>query len=392
MKDSNQRTNYLQIITLLSLAVFLILKMRRGFSVSEDQGGIWNIIQGLYVVFGLFVLLSKEIRYKDFPMIKRYLLFMLYIWFLSLFTILFVPKFGVSTLFHFITVPYGVLCLLLFFYVGMRSDIKRYPYILYPTFLIITYILYSSIRSFVPSPDSNLGAIADVYYIVGLLPLIFIYTPKTYRIIPFLIACVAVLMTGKRAGFLALGVILILYFFPDAEQRKEKSFFALILPYVLLLGIVSVIVAKFVGSLNLNMFTRLDRLSEDGGSGRADRWLHIWREIVANETPISFFVGHGYNSVSSLVGGHAHNDFIEIFYNYGIISVILYISFYISLIKECVKMYMAKFTYAKEFMVAIVVSVFLAMFSFYAIDCTHITCCSVCFGLILAEWYKFQYQ
>ena len=101
-------------------------------------------------------------------------------------------------------------------------------------------------------------------------------------------------------------------------------------------------------------------------------------------------MGHGYGSACDQLGGHVHNDFLEFFYNYGIAAFVLYISFFVSMVKECVMMYRAQFIYAREFMVAVVVSLFLAMFSFYAIDCTHITCCSVSLGLILAEWYKFQ--
>ena len=100
--------------------------------------------------------------------------------------------------------------------------------------------------------------------------------------------------------------------------------------------------------------------------------------------------GNGNGSIGELVGGHAHNDFLEFLYEYGLFAFVLYVVFYILLIKETIKMYKHGYVYAKEFTCSVVVALCMSMFSFYAIDCTHITSSSICQGLILADWYKFK--
>ncbi len=379
---------WIYILSLLTLAVFLVLKVQRGFTDSEVQGGIWNIIQVLFVCGGLYSLFKLKSHEMQYNMIKNYKIFMFTVWFMSFFVIMFTPKISFSIIFQFITIPYGFLCFILFYAIGLKNDIRKYPYILYLTFFIIFYLLFSAMQMFYILADEK-GAVADVYYIVGLLPIIFIYTPKKLRIVPFIIACVAVMMTGKRTGFLALVTIFILYFLP-ADPKNRKPFYYRIFAFALLLIPVYLVMSKLTGYFDLTMIDRLSKLGEDGGSGRVDRWSHIINTMFTDQSIFPLFIGHGYGSAVKLIGGHVHNDFLEFFYNYGIFVVILYISFFISMIKECIKMYKAQFIYAREFSIAIVVSVFLAMFSFYAIDCTHITCCSVCLGLILAEWYKFQ--
>lgn len=112
-------------------------------------------------------------------MVKYYMGFMFLAWGLSFFTIVFIPHLNVLHLFYFLTVPYGILCLLTFYYVGLRGDIRKYPVILYVTFFVVSYLLYTSLRNFYIMPDLLKGKVADVYYVVGLLPIIFIYTPKT---------------------------------------------------------------------------------------------------------------------------------------------------------------------------------------------------------------------
>ncbi|MBP5456272.1 MAG: O-antigen ligase family protein [Paludibacteraceae bacterium] len=377
------------ILTLLSLAAFLIMKVQRGFSASEEQGGLWNIIQGIYAVFGLYQCFKLKDSCLRFSMIRRYKTFVFTIWVMSFFVMLFTIDFGVNSLFRFIMIPDGFLCFMVFYRIGLTNDIRKYPYILYITFLIIVYILYTSMRTYYYVLDDDKGAVADVYYIVGLLPIIFIYTPKKLRILPFLLTSIAVMMSGKRVGFLALSVILVLYFLSN-DSDYRKSFISKLLVFVTLFSVLYFVVVSFSEMFDLQMFERLERLEEDGGSGRAEKWEAVWNVTSSEQSIWPLLLGHGYGAAYNQLRGHVHNDFLEFFYNYGVIAFVLYISFFVSMVRECILMYHIHFTYAREFMVAVVISIFLAMFSFYAIDCTHITCCSVSLGLILAEWYKFQ--
>lgn len=385
---TTNRGGKLYLVTLLALAAFLILKVQRGFSVTEEQGGIWNIIQVIFVIGGLYSSYSLNRQATPFSIIKIYKILMYTVWIMSIPFFLFSETKGFSTIFRFLMVPYGMLVFMLFYNLGLNNDIKKYPYIIYTAFFVIFYLLFKAMGMYYLVQDDK-GAVADVYYVVGLLPLIFIYTPPKMRIVPFLIACVAVMMTAKRNGFIALATILILYFLPK-DSKGGKSYFLRFFSFLIILVISYVVITKLTSIYELNMFDRLAKLNEDGGANRATFWSKLI-DVMSNESNIlPFIVGHGHGATYELLNIHAHNEFLEFLYNYGIIVFFLYVSFFISMIKECFRMYKAEFTYAKEFMVAIVVSFFLAMFSFYMVDCTHITCCSVCLGLILAEWYKYK--
>lgn len=385
---TSKQNKWMYFSSLLLLAAFVILKVQRGFTATEEQGGIWNLIQVIFVFLGLTACFSLKRREMNYPMIKTYRCTMFTIWSMSFPVILFTSQIDASTIFHIITIPYGFLCFLWFYSCGIKYDIRKYPLLLYIAFIIIFIIMFNAMRSYYLIYD-NKGAVADVYYLVGLLPIIFIYTPKKYRIIPFLLACVAVMMTGKRTGFLALATIFLVYFLPS-DPKNRKPFIFRFVSLSLLFFVTYYVIMQLTGSFELNMFDRLDKLGEDGGSGRSDRWIAVLQVMASEQSILPIFVGYGHNAANTFIGGHVHNDFLEFLYDYGPIVLVLYISFFISMVRECRKMYKAQFRYAREFSVAIIVSIFLAMFSFYAIDCTHITCCSVSLGLILAEWYKIQ--
>ena len=388
---NNRYNRIIYFIVLCILSIFLILKMQRGFSGSAQQGGLWNYIQLFFVFTGLLVLFSKENSYKLIPYIKVYIGLSFSMWLLSLFPFMYRTNIGVSQCFQILTVPYGVCVLLTMFYVGRRNEITSFPIVISLTYLVIFFILFNALRSYRFLITDEKGAIADVYYIVGLLPLLLVYLPKRWQIVPIIMALVAVMMTGKRAGFIMLtGILFINYFVGgNFREKQRKSLFQ----SVAILAIVSVIVyfvmMNLTETFQLDMFDRLERLSEDGGSGRADRWEHILKLMWAsNGTQLMF--GHGFGATVTNIGGHAHNDFLELLYDYGVFIFALYAVMFILLLAEGIKMYKKKYPYFKEFMCSVIVALCLAMFSFYNVDITHITCCSVCQGLFLADWTKYR--
>lgn len=393
MRVKYQR-NITYLLLLLLAAALILLKVWRGLLYqTEEQGGIWNVIQVFLVGTGLACLFSKSKTYKSIPCVEAFIVFFLYIWFLAFFPFLF-TTIDVAHVFRFLVIPYGVMSLLTFYTVGYKANIQQYPWVLGITFLVLFYWMFTKWRAYnLAIIDSN-GAVADVYYLVGILPLILLYTPQKLKIIPFLLAFIVVVMSNKRGALVAMLLMLIVYFFFLGENKKVKKKNIILQVTILLfvLLVISYVVVKLVGLYDLRMFERMEKLGDDGGSGRAERWSMILNAFTTNSCFFNVLFGHGYGSIYKLVGGHAHNDFLEFLYEYGIFAFVFYVTFYVSLIKEAVAMFKKKYMYAREFLCSVIVALCMSMFSFYAVDCTHITSSSICQGLILADWCKYKYE
>lgn len=391
MRVKYQR-NITYLLLLLLAAALLLLKVWRGLLYqTEEQGGIWNVIQVFLIGTGVLCLFSKERTFTKISCIKVYIVFFLYIWVLSLFPFL-GTTFDIPHIFRFLVIPYGVMSLLTFYTVGYKANIRQYPWVLGITFLVLFYWMFTKWRSYnLAIIDSN-GAVADVYYLVGLLPLILLYTPQKIKIIPFLMAFVVAVMSSKRGALVAMLLMMVVYFFFSGTTNKgKKSNIVLrVVVFVFVIVVVYYVVLRLVGLYDLNMFDRMEKLGDDGGSGRAERWGIILNAFSADSNIIQMLFGHGNGTITKLVGGHAHNDFFEFLYEYGLFAFVLYVAFYVQLIKEVIRMYKRKYIYAREFLCSVVVALCMSMFSFYAVDCTHITSSSICQGLILADWYKFK--
>lgn len=386
------RKNIVYLLLLLLLAALIILKVWRGLLLkTEEQGGIWNVIQVFLVGTGILCLVSKSRTFMSIPCIRVYVFFFMYIWFLSIF-----PFLGKAAtlprVFYFLVIPYGVMSLLTVYSVGYKADIRQYSWVLGITFLVLFYIMFTKWRAYNLSIIDSNGAVADVYYLVGLLPIILLYTPQKLKIIPFLLAFIVAVMSSKRGALVAVVIMLFLYFFLSGKNKagKKRNVIIRIIVLSFVLFVVYYVVMRLVGQYDLNIFDRMDKLEEDGGSGRATRWTIIIRHFTTYSTIFEMLFGNGHGTIGELVGGHAHNDFLEFLYEYGVFAFVLYVLFYVLLIKETIKMYKHGYPYAREFTCSVAVALCMSMFSFYAVDCTHITSSSICQGLILADWYKFK--
>ena len=378
-----------QTVVFLLTAVFLITKVVRTFSgVVGTTGGIWNIIQVLFVLMGMLFAL------KYFPYIKHnmpvtvLLLFSVYIFLLSMVR----ADFSISGIFSLATQPYAGMLLVLFYIVGSRMEISNRNIILIlPTFYVLAAIIIYTMARYVTSGSlryTETVDVADVYYLLGILPLTFIYTDKKRQVIPIIVTAIALVLSGKRTGILAIiGMSIALFTLRNEEKKNIKNNIRKII-IILVLGIALYYLALYLDNfLNLRLFIRLGRMSEDGGSGRVDRWLLVLDE-EKRASVLQFLLGHGWNSVYNTFHGHAHNDFIELLYDYGIISLVLYIVFYLCLLSKLRRMIKTGYRFANVFAASIICSLFIASFSFYIFTPTYITCGVLSYGLLLADFDK----
>jgi O-antigen ligase len=310
-----------------------------------------------------------------------------------LFAVPLAESFSVSTFFSLLMILYPSLLLVLLYCVGKRIDITRKGPLFW-TFFIISVILISAMFRYYGKGETEAerGAIADVYYILGLLPLMLACTKAKWRFVPVLVTTFAVIFSTKRTGLLALSVMMILYFvLAMIKERNLKKFAKILLLFALC-------AALFVGFFlymdntfeDMQLVDRLLRLSEDGGSGRDVRWKVTWESFCSSDL-LHMVFGHGKGSIwDATLVGETHNDFLQVLYEHGFLAFLAYVGFYVALLAELVHMFRAKYPHAVLFAMSVICSLFLAMFSYYVIAPTYITCGILCYGFFLADFHKFQ--
>lgn len=173
------------------------------------------------------------------------------------------------------------------------------------------------------------GHFGVAYYALYLLPLILASDKRWIRISSIIIVSVVIISSIKRGGLVALTLGLFVYIFVSRMIAK-KSLKSLMILFITLL-VLAVFLYILVIYLGDNIIERLFDANDDTGSGRLEIWNSLFYRLKDQSITLWIFGnGHLSTTTHSWENLSAHNDFLEILYNYGIVNLITYTFFILS--------------------------------------------------------------
>ncbi len=202
------------------------------------------------------------------------------------------------------------------------------------------------------------------YYMLYILPLVFLSKSKTVRIVFTLLATLAVVSSVKRAGLLALVLALLTYIFCWMYVSKRLKVTTVVFGLIGLVAFGFVVYLAGSSDENNNVFERFENLGDDNGSNRVLVW-QTTAAMIEKASIDGYITGHGFNTVQSdsPIGLSAHNDFLEVTYDYGLIGIVLYVFAIIATLSYLLKLLWAKSEYAPPLAMLMVLYLSLSMMS-----------------------------
>jgi len=374
------------------VCLYLILKMYRDiYMTSESQGGLWNIIQLFFLVLGFIILFSRynSVVFKHGNItVKSILCFSFWTLLLGFFSI---SAFNVASLYGLSMIPYGSLVFVTSIVIGdiVSLDTKSFQWLYIFTFLALCVVFLLGRRQEALNEFfEGAGMVASVYYILCFFPLVLAIKPQ-WRVYIFIIVAVSLLMSNKRAGTIAFGVCLIYYFAFNKQIRISK--FKLLSILAVVCVAIFFLMNFVVSNYGFDVMSRMDKLEESGGAGRLTRWVTVL-DAIDRSSFFELVFGHGDGSVYRFLGGEVHNDFISVFFEYGIVSLFFYLLYFLSSFGMWWKMRKDNYRYETSVLMLNVITLFLALFSFYIIRPTYITASMFSYGLFITDWYKQKHK
>ena len=208
---------------------------------------------------------------------------------------------------------------------------------------------------------------ASIYYVITLLPFVLCCKDK-FRNFLLILFMLSVFVTLKRTALIAIVLGLFAYFLVRFWKHDEKKFKVVLYALfgIIIFFIIYQIVVKYTGN---DLIEKLLNTREDGGSNR-DLILNTVIEKYRNTTFSKKIFGVGYNGVrysydvvSSGTAVSAHNDFLEILCDYGLVGLFLYIVIIFRIIKNFIYLKKIESVYAPAYAAAIMIFFILSMFS-----------------------------
>ncbi len=248
-------------------------------------------------------------------------------------------------IFSILEVTYCPLIFLFFFFITKSYPImfEKSKFIYFLLFLIGTSLYLSIFKYQNLNTANNLASLNDVYYLLLLLPWILILDNKYVRYIGVVFIFIAVVYSMKRTAIISMNISMIIYYFLERFTSRKKinikiiTYLAVTLClFYLIFNFVNTNTGGYLGS-------RFSDFGEDQGSGR----ILIYKRVIdlqLSGTIDDWFLGNGHNnvrrylSIRKINNLSAHNDFLEVLFDYGLPGIFMYLLLHIYLIIMCLKL------------------------------------------------------
>lgn len=176
-----------------------------------------------------------------------------------------------------------------------------------------------------------------VYYLLMFLPLTSMIQSNLLRRILYLLQGFVVLVSNKRTALIAFVCYCLCSEWMNNKNitGRKKAYKGM--AYILIVIILYIAFPVICQKLNITVFNELEasHIAEDGGSNRLFIYGQLWLAQKSSDL-LHWIIGSGYNSVllskictDGVLGENvsAHNDFLEVLYDYGIVGLLGYVSF-----------------------------------------------------------------
>lgn len=179
--------------------------------------------------------------------------------------------------------------------------------------------------------------ITAVYSFLSLLPLIVLFKKK--QLLQFVLLGVMFfyfVLSAKR-GAIALGSILsILMIFSMLSNASNKRKILILFLFVLFMVVVYVFVSHQIET-SAYFSSRLDQTME-GNTSRREEYLKNILDYYFNKTTlVQFFTGIGAQGTLSVNESFAHNDWVAILLEQGVIGALFYLLYWVSFVYTWIK-------------------------------------------------------
>lgn len=145
--------------------------------------------------------------------------------------------------------------------------------------------------------------------------------------------CMIFMLMAMKRGAIIIGVVCIIWFmWKNLRQRNIKKKFGL-MALSLLLCFVSYHFIKYRMEDSLLFQERVEKTLEGNSSGRGELYSEFANYFWNKTTPIQFIFGSGANATLRISSNYAHNDWLEIAVNQGIIGLFFFTLYWLLFIR-----------------------------------------------------------
>ena len=224
------------------------------------------------------------------------------------------------------------------FYVFTRKGLLTKEVLLKwtPIFFIVAGMRYFQYRQEVLARSAeeveeitnNLG-----YVFLSLIPLLAFWSHKRFVQYFWLALSMLFIILGMKRGAILIGAVSFVLFLHQSlkSASQKQKIWTFFLGFVLIIGAIFMVSYMLQNSAYFN--ERLEYTLEGNSSGRDRLYGTFWRHFINESNPFLFLFGNGALGTLTISFNYAHNDWLEIAINQGLLGILVYVYYWMMFYK-----------------------------------------------------------
>ena len=172
------------------------------------------------------------------------------------------------------------------------------------------------------------------YLFASLVPFIFISIKKNWFSFLLIIIIGYFTVQSAKRGALLIYILSLIIYVPHIISNQLLSANKGIIKkiFIFLFTVLGLYCFYYFYQNNEYLLHRIDIINKTGGSGREIIYTGILKYWTNSDNFINYFFGFGFAGTVLVLGTWAHNDWLQILFDYGLLGLFIYFNLYISLL------------------------------------------------------------
>lgn len=169
------------------------------------------------------------------------------------------------------------------------------------------------------------------YNFLHIFPLLFFWNKKPILQYALLAYLFIFIIMGMKRGAILIGAICLIWFIYrtyKSSTRKQRLLLIILTAIGLIAG--GIYISDFYNNSEYFQY-RVEQTLDGNSSGRDDIYSILWNHFINQGSIFNMIIGEGAMETINIAGNYAHNDWLELLTCQGLLGVIIYIAYYISL-------------------------------------------------------------
>lgn len=222
----------------------------------------------------------------------------------------------------------SILPIYAFYYFSLKGYLTaerlRWWAVVFSISCVVSYYLYmqqamEQLLSSREETTNNAG-----YLFLSLIPIWVLFRKKPLLQYAGLAFCMAFIIMGMKRGAILIGGVVVLFLIWQIikNARGKQRFFVILLTAALAVAGVYFVIDMMTSSDYF--IQRLEATKEGNSSGRDSIYSFFWTYFTERADVLHYLFGRGANGTLEIYDNYAHNDWLEIAVNQGLLGIIVY--------------------------------------------------------------------